>query len=207
MNYKLLTHNKTMGRFYSGDISGKFWFGVQSSYDADNFGVKSKKLFNYFVCGCSCENKKEYYCKMCYTSHEEHVQSILDDECEKHDFNKRRKKLWRETECEVMYSIKPRHKKRIKKLVQTLEEQVGHYMTGYKIKDVPPETSHENSIGYEYEYEYESISMNNEEEQQEEEEQPQVNQVKLELLARLCLGKLILYCLEKRGSCTFYAEL
>lgn len=28
-----------MGRFYSGDIEGKFWFGVQSSDDADNFGV------------------------------------------------------------------------------------------------------------------------------------------------------------------------
>ncbi len=28
-----------MGRYYSGDIEGKFWFGVQSSDDADFFGV------------------------------------------------------------------------------------------------------------------------------------------------------------------------
>ena len=27
-----------MGRWYSGDINGKFWFGVQPSDDADNFG-------------------------------------------------------------------------------------------------------------------------------------------------------------------------
>lgn len=27
-----------MGRYYNGDIEGKFWFGVQSSDDADNFG-------------------------------------------------------------------------------------------------------------------------------------------------------------------------
>lgn len=27
-----------MGRYYSGDIEGKFWFGVQSSTDADFFG-------------------------------------------------------------------------------------------------------------------------------------------------------------------------
>ena len=27
-----------MGRFYSGDIEGKFWFGVQSSNDASFFG-------------------------------------------------------------------------------------------------------------------------------------------------------------------------
>jgi len=28
-----------MGRYYSGDIEGKFWFAVQNSDDADNFGV------------------------------------------------------------------------------------------------------------------------------------------------------------------------
>ena len=29
-----------MGRYYQGDIEGKFWFGVQSSTDADYFGVE-----------------------------------------------------------------------------------------------------------------------------------------------------------------------
>ena len=29
-----------MGRFYSGDINGKFWFAVQSSTAADRFGAK-----------------------------------------------------------------------------------------------------------------------------------------------------------------------
>lgn len=29
-----------MGRYYSGDIEGKFWFGVQGSDDADFFGVQ-----------------------------------------------------------------------------------------------------------------------------------------------------------------------
>lgn len=28
-----------MGRYYSGDIRGKFWFGLQSSTAADRFGV------------------------------------------------------------------------------------------------------------------------------------------------------------------------
>jgi len=28
-----------MGRYYNGDIGGKFWFAVQSSNDADFFGV------------------------------------------------------------------------------------------------------------------------------------------------------------------------
>jgi hypothetical protein len=29
-----------MGRYYSGDIDGKFWFGVQSSNAADRFGQR-----------------------------------------------------------------------------------------------------------------------------------------------------------------------
>ena len=33
-----------MGRYYSGDIEGKFWFGVQSSDDASNFGGSEEML-------------------------------------------------------------------------------------------------------------------------------------------------------------------
>lgn len=31
-----------MGRYYSGDIEGKFWFGLQSSDAADRFGVEGE---------------------------------------------------------------------------------------------------------------------------------------------------------------------
>lgn len=34
-----------MGRYYNGDIEGKFWFGVQSSNDADYFGVEGHSVF------------------------------------------------------------------------------------------------------------------------------------------------------------------
>lgn len=34
-----------MGRWYSGDIDGKFWFGVQPSDDADNFGYIGEPLY------------------------------------------------------------------------------------------------------------------------------------------------------------------
>ena len=37
-----------MGRYYNGDIEGKFWFGVQSSSDADFFGVEGNiNYLNY----------------------------------------------------------------------------------------------------------------------------------------------------------------
>jgi hypothetical protein len=40
-----------MGRYYSGDIEGKFWFAVQSSDAADRFGVigtQPEELQYYF---------------------------------------------------------------------------------------------------------------------------------------------------------------
>lgn len=39
-----------MGRYYSGDIEGKFWFGVQSSDDANFFGGEriEPHCINYF---------------------------------------------------------------------------------------------------------------------------------------------------------------
>jgi hypothetical protein len=38
-----------MGRYYSGDIEGKFWFGVQSSDDADFFGAEGQAShINYY---------------------------------------------------------------------------------------------------------------------------------------------------------------
>jgi hypothetical protein len=41
-----------MGRYYSGDIEGKFWFGVQSSTAADRFGVhhETPNYVEYFYC-------------------------------------------------------------------------------------------------------------------------------------------------------------
>lgn len=40
-----------MGRYYSGSIEGKFWYGIQSSGAADRFGVtgvQPEELYYYF---------------------------------------------------------------------------------------------------------------------------------------------------------------
>ena len=34
-----------MGRYYNGDIEGKFWFAVQSSDAADRFGVSGQQCY------------------------------------------------------------------------------------------------------------------------------------------------------------------
>jgi len=40
-----------MGRYYSGDIEGKFWFGVQNSDDGEFFGCIEDEPYeiNYYV--------------------------------------------------------------------------------------------------------------------------------------------------------------
>ena len=39
-----------MGRYYSGDIEGKFWFGIQSSDDGEFFGMEPNTSFiDYYI--------------------------------------------------------------------------------------------------------------------------------------------------------------
>jgi hypothetical protein len=40
-----------MGRYYSGDIDGKFWFAVQSSSAADRFGVTGEAAYLSYYFG------------------------------------------------------------------------------------------------------------------------------------------------------------
>ena len=37
-----------MGRYYNGDIEGKFWFAVQDSDDADFFGVEGHYAYLHY---------------------------------------------------------------------------------------------------------------------------------------------------------------
>ena len=49
-----------MGRYYSGDIEGKFWFAVQSSNDADFFGVEGEpRYLNYYYDESHLEDLEE----------------------------------------------------------------------------------------------------------------------------------------------------
>ena len=71
-----------MGRYYYGDIEGKFAFGIQSSYDPEEFGTKALELHRW-TCGCDSElGVKPEDCK-CITN-EENVQS---DDCKILKFN------------------------------------------------------------------------------------------------------------------------
>ena len=51
-----------MGRYYSGEIEGKFWFGIQSSIAADRFGVS---------------HNEPNYVEYCYS--EEDLEGVVDE--------------------------------------------------------------------------------------------------------------------------------
>jgi hypothetical protein len=69
-----------MGRYYSGSIEGKFWFGIQSSNDIENLiniQANEPKLL-WIGCNCYIEDEKDEYCKDCYGS----LEDFLDKEGE-----------------------------------------------------------------------------------------------------------------------------
>ena len=70
-----------MGRFYSGDIEGKFWFGVQDSDDIKNLvTIKGNNDYSWKVCNCVAEIDDSDYCRSCYESKNEHIEQAIEEE-------------------------------------------------------------------------------------------------------------------------------
>ena len=195
-----------MGRFYCGQISGKFWFGVQSSNDASYFGVKHNDIVQYHVCGCELDGKyieqivnirdcaeedgtkyyeethvkvkvDELFCEDCFDSFTDHKQAMLDDDI---DFDGN---TWYLSDTEIYYQFETIHIDIVKENIQTLETEVGKYMDSYTLTEDCGEIT--------YDYKCPDKLTGHE----------------LMLVARLCLGKQILHCLNTHGRCVFSAEL
>ena len=187
-----------MGRHYTGQISGKFWLGIQSSSDASEFGVDYNGIIRYHVCQCDCEYNFEkgpetnddddeiskLYCSDCYSSYEEHMQAIEEEGLEL-DVDES-KNTWFISSSEIEYKFDKSHIEIIEDKIKTLEREVGQYMESYKIID----DENENEITYDYDLPDNIKNSINE----------------LPMIARLCFGKQILYCLQKYDTCCFYAE-
>jgi hypothetical protein len=179
-----------MGRYYSGDIEGKFWFGTQDSTDASNFGVDPLVQYDYQGCQCcatddvdDCQTEEELtalYCSSCYDSMEDHLEKTEED-------RQGSDKTYYEGN-EVYYHFQESHLDTLKKALGKLEKKVGKYMAHFVIVD---KTADFGGVQYEYHLP-EGVTLKKGEQ---------------ELLARLCLGRQILFCVEKYGSCGFHAEL
>jgi len=177
-----------MGRYYYGDISGKFWVACQSSTDASNYGITHKDIINFCVCHCASDEteesigndpEKKIYCESCYDSYEQHIESIKEEDL---DLDSENIKTWYISESEICYEFCEEHIEQLEEKIKELEKKVGKYMNTFKIIEKNEE------INYDFDSSYENLDGN------------------AELVARLCLGKQIHYCLKKKGSCIFFAE-
>jgi hypothetical protein len=69
-----------MGRYYSGSIEGKFWFGVQGSCDIEELTkVVGETNYSWLVCGCNAEIEDDVYCKQCYQYKEQHIEDAIQE--------------------------------------------------------------------------------------------------------------------------------
>ena len=166
-----------MGRYYRGDINGKFWFGIQSSDDAACTGVNPEYRCEYYGCGCYVDLGEDLtddsYCESCYTSVSEHRE------------NTQAGQTWFLRELCFYFSRDDLPSVSMEK--QRLEVSVGHFMTGYTITG-------DTESGFEYEYtipeEYNKVVTPDEREE----------------IARLCLVNLIAHCIDEKGECRFEAD-
>ena len=185
-----------MGRFYNGEISGKLWFGIQESDDASHFGKEHTDVYCFYVCNCYLNINDAYegiYSTSCHKSCEEHTQLMPEgmyctscyNSYEEHkqamlDEDCDDTETWHLSESEISYAFDESDIDTIQETIHDLEDYVGKYMGSYCIDE-------------DMNYSYDLPSDLTEDE--------------ITCIARLCLGKQILHCLQKNGSCNFTAEL
>jgi hypothetical protein len=76
-----ILYNNNMGRFYDGDIQGKFWFGIQDSNDVENLvTIDPNTYYSWKACNCVAEIDDDNYCRQCYNSVDEHIELAIEAE-------------------------------------------------------------------------------------------------------------------------------
>jgi hypothetical protein len=181
-----------MGRFYGGDIEGKFWFGIQDSNDIENLvTITSNTFFSWNVCNCVAEIDDDY-CRNCYESKNEHIKQAIEeqeyeDECLYHEDCCSGYSLDKETHYKELVMNMEKIKKQIPKVII---EEFDKIEQNDKILDAF--TGVFNNI----EKILNKINFDNKKQQN--------NQTIL--IARYTIGYQIEYCLRNRGDCNVHCE-
>jgi hypothetical protein len=178
-----------MGRFYHGTIGGKFWFGIQSSNDASNFKeslYEPVEYYTYYGCGCEVEDNNKLYCDNCYSDYETQFNEL--DECDVSTLSGypiREKYMLAYHSNYIRYTFDKEELNHIKNKLNEIELEIGG--------DIINKLRYTIDIENQYEYDLDELK-------------PQ-DTIKLELLARWCLGKQIESALINEDSCEFDCEL
>lgn len=170
-----------MGRYYSGNISGKFWFAIQSSYDPQNLGCSQNDFYEYVLCGCICNNKNITYCMSCYDNEEEHKNDLIKYHFPNNSLIRVSDKL----EWSISISKKNYLLQKILEIESTID-----------VKKYINDISFNKNDNYDYDIKITDLFDS-------------ADKKIDELLARWCLGKQILnyFEFEKNDLCIFYGEV
>ena len=179
-----------MGRFYWGDIEGKFWFGVQSSSDVENLLNITSQPGSLIWHGCGCvvdfDQKNDEFCKDCYESKEAFLDEMGEDFDEEPYFE----------EQVIVYQLYEEHLDELKETMENLEKEIDPRII-VEFKKIDKDMS--NAFEGIFKPVDEVISQ-----VLKEKEETQNN---AEVIARYTLGLQIKQCLEKNDSCTICCEL
>jgi len=164
--------------FYIGDIVGKFW-GNQLPRDATHLGISPSYTYSFCGCGCVAElntNSSELYCAQHYESFANHLERVSANDNKTYFQNNT-----------LHYSFTSEH---IPMLQAKMQGVTHTYLKSFEIIDKIVTTVPYHEVWYKYALHDNVNNVDN------------VNMAKV-LVARLCLAKQIVYCLEKYGTCTF----
>lgn len=184
-----------MGRFYHGTIAGKFWFGIQPSNDASNFKESQYEpieYYTYYGCGCEVENNDNLYCNNCYLNYEYHFNVL--DECDIKSLEKNPFGIHSLLAYPSNY-IRYHFDKTELNFIKNKLNEIESYIEG----DIMTRLTYTIDVENQYEYDLDELVI-------AELEKPH-DAIKLELLARWCLGKQIETALINEDSCEFDCEL
>ena len=183
-----------MGRYYWGDIEGKFWFAVQCSTDISNLiDISYNEHYCWKVCHCSADVGCDNYCNDCYESKEEHIEAAKEED----DYSSNDEDLFTE-ENTISYNIdKEDH---YENLIGKLNEIKNNFPA--EIMDAFNKIENNDKLlnAFEGPFEktidvFETLKLDDAKKQD-----------LAVLMARYTLGLQIKYCLEQNGDCSVYCE-
>jgi hypothetical protein len=181
-----------MGRFYDGDIEGKFWFGIQDSYDIEKLvSITPCMYYSWKECNCSAEIDCQEYCNDCYESKEDHITDVIEND-EYDD-----ETLYYEEQC-CGYSLdKDTHYLELHDNMNKLRTEISEEI----INEFDKLTRNDDILNaFTGVFDNTHKSINNIENKEE-------RQKIAELVARYTLGYQIEYCLLKQGDCNIHCDL
>jgi hypothetical protein len=175
-----------MGRYYFGDIKGKFWFGVQSSYDAVNLGgIMSDNLMLYFPCNCELVCGKNF-CDDCFDSFDDAFEEAKNQGFIDENANKELEDVLLYESNYIDMKFEGHQIEKLQGHIEELYQKIGHYINKFTMNKDD-----------DYECDIELTNDNN---------IPQ-DELELELIARWCLAKQVEQCIIDKGECEFECEL